>query len=324
MADIKKNDIKKSGLVIGGVFSAEVPDKAGEQISVQHMDISSLNSGKAILNSEHQSGNFSSYLGRILDAKKIFKDEDCTTDHERQCFENVGKNPMIYGRAELFSDEEGHTEAKHAAAVIRAFKKNNLPIAAQFSIEGSSLEKEGNHIKRSIARRVALTISPANESCESDVLSDLSKSEKTTYQQITKPSAKGITSELLVIDESEIFKSLDNLQNVFAKLQKALEAGVGVGAPGTLTQGAALQGSSRKTKTKKAEETSSPDPEETTPPGEETTQESSKEESLQVKPLDEDKADKIDDKVKEMSLKDIKIKKAQVFIYKNLKVLEQG
>lgn len=313
MAEIKKNDIKKSGLVIGGVFSAEVPDKAGEQISIKNMDISSLNSGKAILNSEHQSGNFSSYLGRILDAKKIFKDEDCTTDHERQCFENVGKNPMIYGRAELFSDEEGHTEAKHAAAVIRAFKKNNLPIAAQFSIEGSSLEKEGNHIKRSIARRVALTISPCSEACESDVLSDLSKSEKSTYQQITKPSTKGITSELLVIDESEIFKSLGNLQNVFAKLQKALEAGVGVGAPGTLTQGAALQGS--KAKTKKAEETS----EETTLPGEETT-----EESQQVKPLDKEKADKIDDKVKDMDLKDIKLKKAQVFIYKNLKVLEQG
>lgn len=307
-----KNDIKKS-MLLGGIFSAEVPDRSGEILSVSGMDLSSLNSGKAILNSEHNNGQFSNYLGRIVGAKKLFKIEDCETDHERQCFENVGRNPCVYGTISLFNDEEGHTEARHAAAVIRAFKKNNLPIAAKFSIEGSSLEKEGNYIKRSIARKVALTIQECNESCESDVLSDLSKSEQQTYRNITKPSTKGITSELLVIDESEIFKSLDNLQNVFAKLQKALEAGVGVGAPGTLTQGAALQGS--KAKTKKAEETS----EETTLPGEETT-----EESQQVKPLDKEKADKIDDKVKDMDLKDIKLKKAQVFIYKNLKVLEQG
>ena len=306
------NDINK-GLIIAGVFSAETPDKTSEIIKISGVDISSLNDGTAILNSEHNSGSFSNYLGRITSAKKIFKDEDCKNDHERKCFENVGKVPMIYGTAMLFDDQEGHSEAKHAAGVMKHFKKHNLPITARFSLEGSSLDKDGNLINRSIARRIALTISPCNTACESDIISEFSKSEKDSYSNITKnyTDAKGVDCDLLVIDQADIMKSLGLLQNNLQKLQKALEAGVAVGAPGTLTQGAALGKQNRPSKKK----------EETILPGEETTR---KEDSKELKPLDEDKADKIDEKAKDLNIKEIKLKKANVFIYKNLLALQKA
>ncbi len=299
------NEIKK-GLLLGGVFSAEVPDKSGEVISIKGMDISSLNDGTSILNSEHGNG-FSDYLGRIISAKKIFKEEDCSSDHERKCFESVGKHPLIYGVAELFNDED-HSEAKHAAALIKHYKKRDLKISARFSIEGSSIEKDGSHIKRSIARRAALTISPANAACESDVLSELSKSEKDTYTKITKTYSSdsgAITQDLLVIDQESLVKSLGALQSNLLKLSKALEAGLPIGGPGTLQQGAAIQGggNSGKHLKKKPEESS----------------ESSVSEGSQVlKPLDEEKADKLDDKVKDM---DLKLKKAEVFVLRNLNTL---
>jgi hypothetical protein len=305
------NSIKK-GLMIAGVFSAQAPDKTAEVIDVKGMDISSLNDGTAILNAEHEGGKFSSYLGRIVSAKKIFKEEDCKTAHEKKSFKECGENPIIYGVAELFDDED-HSEAKDAAAVIKHYKKRGLPIAARFSIEGSSLDKDGNLIKRSIARRVALTIAPCNAACESEVVSELSKSEKDTYATITKRynESKGVTTDLMVVDQDSILKSLNSLQDVFGKLQKALEAGVASGAPGTLTQGASLQG-----KAKKKEETSPSKGEETTDVGEETTN--------KLKPVDEDKLEVIDDRAKEMSVKEIKLKKAEIFIYKNLKILQQG
>jgi hypothetical protein len=313
------NNIKK-GLMIAGVFSAQAPDKTAEVIDVRGMDISSLNDGTAILNAEHEGGKFSSYLGRIVSAKKIFKEEDCKTPHEKKSFKECGENPIIYGVAELFDDED-HSEAKDAAAVIKHYKKRNLPIAARFSIEGSSLDKDGSIIKRSIARRVALTIAPCNAACESEVVSEFSKSEKAAYEKITKEFNvnKGpVTPDLMVIDQDSILKSLDSLQNVFGKLQKALEAGIASGAPGTLTQGAALQGTPKKKSVKhpEKEETSPSHGEETTDVGEETTN--------QLKPADEDKLDVIDDRAKDMSTKEIKLKKAEIFIYKNLKVLQKS
>lgn len=303
------SDNIKKGLMIAGVFSAQAPDKTAEVIDVKGMDISSLNDGTAILNAEHEGGKFSSYLGRVVSAKKIYKMDDCKTAHEKKSFKECGENPIIYGVAELFDDED-HSEAKDAAAVIKHYKKRNLPIAARFSIEGSSLDKDGNLIKRSIARRVALTIAPCNAACESEVISELSKSEKSVYNNITKEfnANKGpVTNDLLVVDQDGIFKSLNNLQDVFGKLQKALEAGIASGAPGTLTQGAALQGKAKKK-------------EETTLPGEETTR---KEDSQQVKPVSEKKMDRIDDAAKELSVKEIKLKKAEIFIFQALTNLQK-
>ncbi len=200
----------KKGLMIAGVFSAQAPDKTAEIIDVRGMDISSLNDGTAILNSEHEGGNFNNYLGRIVSAKKIYKYDDCKTAHEKKSFKDSGENPLIYGVAELFDDED-HSQAKDAAAVIKHYKRRNLPIAARFSIEGSSLDKDGNLIKRSIARRVALTIAPCNSACESEVISEFSKSEKNAYSAITKDFNKNkgpVTPDLLVLDQDEIMKSL--------------------------------------------------------------------------------------------------------------------
>ena len=79
------------GLRLGGVFASQTIDKSGEIIDIKGLDISALNSGESYLNSEHHNNNFSNYLGRIVHAKKIFKYEDCESEHEKNVLKKVVK-----------------------------------------------------------------------------------------------------------------------------------------------------------------------------------------------------------------------------------------
>lgn len=310
------NSIKK-GLIIAGTFSAETPDRTAEIIRIKGMDISHLNSGKAILNAEHNSGAFSNYLGRILSAKKIFSEDDCVTKHETECFMNAGQVPIIYGKAELFDDEEGHTEAQHAAAIIKAYKRRGLPIAAQFSIEGASIEKNGGEIKRSVAKVCALTIRPANEACELDVMSELSKSEQLTYNNLKKSGksentlATGPSCDIQVIDRIQLNSALTELNSKLSSLAKALEAGMAMGGAGTATQGAALAGKMQKDTAKVTEQSENSE-----------TTKTAHEESTLIVPIDESKVELIDEKGKDLKL-DLKLKKAEIFAYKVLNLLKK-
>lgn len=230
------------GMLIGGVFASQTLDKSGEIIDINGLDITTLNSGEAVLNSEHQNGNFSNYLGRIVSARKIYKYEDCKSKHEKECFKQAGEVPMLYGTAELFDDEE-HAEAKAAASVIKHFKKRDLPIAARFSIEGLNLDKEGLMIKNAIASKVALTITPCNSTCVSDVISQLSKSEKATYDKLVKNDTVNVAAfPIEILEKNKLSTVFEKLDQSITGLKKSLEAGTAMGvSPGDRTQGAALQ-----------------------------------------------------------------------------------
>lgn len=161
------------GLIIDGVVASEAVDSSGEILRVEGCDISDLKSGKGVLNWEHRGddangASANDIIGLCVYAKKIYKMSDCEDERQRKYFKEVKEIPYIYGRFELFDDED-HLGAKSAAAIIRWHAKRNLPLLVRYSIEGSTLEKDGQVLKQSIARKVAATIKPANKSCFSGI-----------------------------------------------------------------------------------------------------------------------------------------------------------
>lgn len=240
-----------TGMVIDGIAASEAIDSSGEILDVEGCDISDLEEGKGVLNWEHRGDDApgaspNDIVGKITYAKKIYKRSDCSDERQRQYWDMV-KLPYIYVRCRLFDGSE-HPGAKALAAIIRDYKSNNEPILVRYSIEGSTLEKDGSRLKRSIARRVAATIKPCNKSCHSDVLED--------------PNAPG-GAEKFDDEPKDILELKDDAKKAEAKLEhpgfsklggsheyeydpelpldKALEAGNANAAPGALVGGAALQ-----------------------------------------------------------------------------------
>ena len=164
-----------NGMVIDGIFASETPDSSGEILIVKGCDISDLQNGTAILNFEHRGESAPGHspldiIGKIIYAKKIFGINDCEDDRQKKYWEQV-KVPFVYGQARLF-DGAGHPGALAAAAMIRDQAANNERILLRYSIEGSTLERKGPDLVRSVARRVAATIKPCNRSCDSGIIAD--------------------------------------------------------------------------------------------------------------------------------------------------------
>jgi hypothetical protein len=142
--------------------------------------------------------------------------------------------PFVYITAELF-DGENHQGAKAAASLIRYYHRRHLPILMRFSIEGSTIEREGNFLKRSVARRVAATIKPCNRSCISGVLSDSDDKTESLDELVrgvipTNQIKKSVVYEFdaLVKDEAELlaeklesFKEIRYLESALNKYNVA-------------------------------------------------------------------------------------------------------
>lgn len=163
------------GMIIDGIFASETPDSSGEIISVEGCDITDLKNGTSILNFEHRGAESNGHsaldiIGKILTAKKIFKQEDCENDRERMYWNEV-KVPFIYGQARLY-DGAGHPAAMAAAAMIRDHASNGEKVLLRYSIEGSTLDRKDHLLLKTVARRVAATIKPCNRSCDSGILVD--------------------------------------------------------------------------------------------------------------------------------------------------------
>ena len=183
----------KHGTVLSGVFCSEAIDSSGEQISIKDMDISSLNDGTGLANTEHinpkkeeefaeekkdsKKNIWSAIVGRIIFAKKIFKESDCETKQELELWQEL-ELPFVFGGVELF-DSENHQGAADLAAMIRHYSDRGIPVVARYSIEGSILSREGNILKPTIARKVAITVKPCNHSATSSLveMSNLAKKE---------------------------------------------------------------------------------------------------------------------------------------------------
>ncbi len=173
------------GLKIDGIASSEHLDSSGEVLKIDGHDISDLIEGKGVLNWEHNNDSSEDIVGAIIFAKKIKKKSDCDNERE-EMFWDACKVPFVYIIAELFDDEE-HPGAVAAAAMIRFYKNRGMKVLAGFSVEGATLDKQDNILKRSVGRRVALTLRPCNKSAISDVYEDSKNKDLTKFMQLNKP-----------------------------------------------------------------------------------------------------------------------------------------
>jgi len=239
------------GMVLDGAFASEAVDTSGEILDVAGCDISTLEDGLGVVNYEHQGSTPEDVLGKVLTAKKIFGPEDCTDDRQLAYWNKIGL-PFIYGKAELF-DSEGHPGARAAAAIVRYYHSRGEPLLARWSIEGTTMEREGGNLKRSVAKNVALTLKPCNRSCssglveEANIVSDqpgVAKSEgKTSFLR------KGEFAECSgVVDdpysgtlEASFGAAIDGLKELTALAKTITAATNACAAPGALVGGSALQ-----------------------------------------------------------------------------------
>jgi hypothetical protein len=241
-----------TGMLVDGIFGSEAIDSSGEILDVEGADISSLEKD-GVFNFEHKSddGSPNDILGRIILAKKIFSAKDCASDRERMYWEQV-KLPFIYGVGRLY-DGAGHPGAIAAAAQIRDAVANGEPPILRFSVEGSTLEKKGNILKRSVIRRVAITLKPCNKSATSGVLADpnapngfdknpgeVKRDELDNILERLAQNEAGdpMYEKLGGVSEHEYVPFSDEQ---LRPIEKMLEAGSYNVAPGTLTGGSALQ-----------------------------------------------------------------------------------
>ena len=131
-------------------------------LSVEGADISELQAGKGRWNDNHGKGFFNS-IGRITQAKKIFKEEDCDDDRQRYYWNKV-KAPYVYVKGYLYDDED-HPNAKAAAAILRNVHKVDCPLKLKASVEGGVISRgisDPSLLARTKIHSVALTFTPAN------------------------------------------------------------------------------------------------------------------------------------------------------------------
>lgn len=250
MADQKPT----TGMLIDGVFASEAIDSSGEVVSLEGMDITSMEEGQSVANYEHlgEDGNYGrEIVGKIIYVRKVFKESDCENDRQRDYWKQLKGIPFLYGVVRLY-DGAGHEGAKALAAQIRDHVANQEPILVRYSIEGTTTKKEGHKIVSSIAKKVALTLKPCNKTCDSGLLADPNAPEG--FPTVKKAEALFVDPEFAPLGgvveltcnpcmDGKTEASMRLLANAMTlrTIRKALTAGMPSGAPSTLTGGAALQ-----------------------------------------------------------------------------------
>lgn len=237
------------GLKIDGIAASSAIDTSSEAIDIENLDISSLKAGQGVLNYEHRNpkqpgASFLDILGAITYAHKIMNEDDCEDDRQRAYWEQV-QLPFVYIKAELFDDEK-HPGAVAAAAIIRFYHSRKMPILVRFSIDGHTIERDGNVLRHCIARDVALTIKPANHSCVSGVLDGKAKVsgglDELSRSQDGLQRLPGVEFQMLDFEEPTDPVAL--VRSEIANLQEMTKAmsisGAGMTAPGDARGGAAL------------------------------------------------------------------------------------
>jgi hypothetical protein len=255
-------DLKDSlGMLLEGVFSSQNVDGSGEIVRTDGIDISIFEERRGVANWEHikpEIGLGKEVVGRVVYVKKIFNEKDCTTKSQKFFFQETKRAPYLYGIVRLF-DAAGHHEAQDLAAQIRDYDAHKEKSIVRFSIEGQGGSKCNGVVETSIARRVALTLAPANSAAVSRLLFD--PNAPTGYEEVDRLAlAKG---EMMkdpaaslgkaegagrILEKSEALEEegyeLDDQAVVhvvlLSNLLKALTAGSGDCAPSALTGGAAL------------------------------------------------------------------------------------
>lgn len=222
------------GVLLDGPAATQALDSSGERLIIENMDISTLLEGKGTLNYEHEEkGKLpSTTVGKIVYAKKIIEEKDCTSPREKYWFDKVGKIPMLYIIGELFKN---HTGANDVLAMLRfdteaKERGEELPKTVCYSVEGGKLSKvKGTDIDSSLIKRVSITTSPCNHQAVAEEL---------PLDQAVIQKSELFNIEILSKSEFNYtpFKPLK-----IKPLKKAMTAGGMNAAPSTLTQGSALQ-----------------------------------------------------------------------------------
>lgn len=228
------------GLKIDGIAASEHIDSSGEILIIENNDISELKEGKSVLNFEH-SNRHEDIIGAIIYAHKILKKEDCENDRQKKYWDFV-KKPFIYIIAELW-DDQNHPGSIAVAAMVRYYASKKEKMLISFSIEGATLERNGNILKESVSRRVAATLRPCNKTAISSIYEDSKDEEvKKSIEFMSKNIDETISS--LELDSSilgeEVEITPDSLFKHIEDLNKTLTAGMGNVAPSALVGGAAL------------------------------------------------------------------------------------
>lgn len=222
------------GMLLHGIFASSALDSTSEILDIKGLDVSSL----AVANYEHESKIPGQVCGKVLKSVKIFKPEDCENS-EQLMFWNRIKIPFLYGIIELF-DDVGHSGAMDVAAMALYDQKNKdkydfrktFPLIG-FSIEGSKINKEQNVITHSLARKVSLTITPANKTCWGEIYQETQEPQTSRQSPINKQEkiskARGILHKMLkaegISSEQEILikHDIENLEVLEkAELEKAV------------------------------------------------------------------------------------------------------
>jgi len=198
---------------IHGVASCSAIDTSGEVVDIAGLDITSL-ARTGTITWEHNMGRDATgksisvnlpaqVVGKILKAKKIFGQKDCSDEHETY-FWNKTKLPFVYIAAELLDDYTA--SAKECAGQFKYSQANPSQQAILgFSVEGSEIPGTRVNkmlITRSIARKVTLTVAPCNKACIAEILENQKPQIKDDFEEIFKTEANAI----------EMFKSEEGLK----------------------------------------------------------------------------------------------------------------
>jgi len=240
---------KNTGMLIDGVFASQAIDSSGEVLSIEGLDITTLEEGWGVANYEHlgeKDGCGREVVGKIVYARKIFDEKDCENERQLDYFKKIKEVPYLYGIVRLH-DGAGHDGARALAAQIRDAVANDEKIVVRYSIEGATTKKDGNKISQAIAKKVAMTLKPCNKTAISGLIedpnapegfsSDFAKSEETISSHGTTMVVGTVYLDQKIEASLGLLSSLAKLK----ALRKAMTAGSTDAAPSTLSGGAALQ-----------------------------------------------------------------------------------
>jgi len=206
----------KKPLEVDMIAGSQLRDSQGEMLSIEGADISDLMNGRGRLNDNHGKGFFNS-IGRVTEAKKIFKADDCSNEREEYYWNKV-KAPFIYVKGYLFDDED-HPNAKAAAAILRNIHKNDSPLQLKASVEGGVVSRgisDKTFLAKTKIHSVALTFTPANnntliEPLNLDKSSINEESDKLLIKSVMHLAKKEVPSFRQIIRNVSAEKIYDNL-----------------------------------------------------------------------------------------------------------------
>lgn len=219
---------KTKKLEIDMAAGSQLRDTQGEILSIEGADISDLQAGRGRFNDNHGKGFFNS-IGRITEAKKIFKKEDCEDERQEYYWEQI-RAPYLYVKGYLYNDEE-HPNAKAAAAILRSIHKSDAPLKLKASVEGGVMQrglKDPALLARTKIHSVALTFTPANNATLVEPLNLEKSADATKFDdeliKSVMPLAMSNVPSFIDISERMTLESLSKKINEINAIVKTLNA----------------------------------------------------------------------------------------------------